>query len=149
LNNPALSRLFKLKEWLTLSEAARHLSVICGEEVSDADILRLALDGHLKLSVNFINHAYARCGHVVGIEDVEWGEFPVLLAKGLRNIPDEDKGKPVPYIKSLRIRDELFLNFSEKVTVIDGVWDLPMIGGERLDIEHKYQGLIGGPEVTL
>lgn len=62
---PKPSKLFKLKKWLTLNEAARHLSGICGEEVTVADILRLALDKHLRLSVNFVNHTSARPGTVV------------------------------------------------------------------------------------
>ena len=59
------SKLFKLKEWLTVPDAARHLSIVFGEEVSEADVLRLALDGHLKLSVYFVNYAKASCGKVV------------------------------------------------------------------------------------
>ncbi len=52
-----MSKLFKLKEWLTLPDAAKHLAIAFGEEVGEADVLRLALDGHLKLSVNFVNKA--------------------------------------------------------------------------------------------
>jgi hypothetical protein len=37
----------------------------------------------------------------------------------------------------------------EGVISIYGVWDLSMIGSERLDIEHKYQRLTGGPSVNL
>ena len=44
-----------LKEWLTVPDAAKRLSVIFGEEVTEADVLRLALDGHLKLSIYFVN----------------------------------------------------------------------------------------------
>ena len=36
---PIKSKLFKLKKWLTISEAARHLSIVFDEEVSDADDL--------------------------------------------------------------------------------------------------------------
>ena len=32
-------------------------------------------------------------------------------------------------------------------TVIYGVWDLPMIGNERFDIERRYQRMSGGPDV--
>ena len=45
---------WKLREWLTISEAARYLSSVIGERpqsaqgVGEADVLRLALDGHLK-----------------------------------------------------------------------------------------------------
>lgn len=144
-----MSKLFNLKKWLTVGDAARHLSIVFGEEVSEADVLRLALDGHLKLSVNFVNKAKAKCGKVVGYDDAEWGEIPAELAATLPNIPDEAKGKPLPYMKSLNIDRERFLNLGDDVTTIDGVWDLPMIGNERLDVEHEYQNLTGGPAVTL
>jgi hypothetical protein len=39
------SKLFKLKKWLTVPEAARHLSTLFEEAVSEADVLRLVLDG--------------------------------------------------------------------------------------------------------
>ena len=144
-----MGKLFNLKEWLTVADAARHLSIVFGEDVTEADVLRLALDGHLRLSVNFVNHARARCGVVVGYDDAEWGEFPAELVATLPNIPDEAKGKPMPYMKSLNIDDKRFLNLSVEVTTLRGVWDLPMIGGEQLDIEHQYQMLTGGPSVTL
>ena len=49
---------WKLREWSTISEAAQYLSSVIGERpqsaqgVDGADVLRFALDGHLKLSVN-------------------------------------------------------------------------------------------------
>ena len=52
-------------------------------------------------------------------------------------------------LKSLATEDNRFINLDEKATTLTGVWDLPLIGCERIDIEHKYQQLIGGPEVTL
>ncbi|MHB9100341.1 MAG: hypothetical protein ACYC2E_02320 [Sulfuricella sp.] len=48
-----MRKLDKLKKWLTIVDAARYLSIAFDEDVSEADVLRLALDGHLKLSVNF------------------------------------------------------------------------------------------------
>ncbi len=48
-----------LKKWLTVPETARRLAIIFGEEVSEADVLRLALDGHLRLSINFVNSTKA------------------------------------------------------------------------------------------
>lgn len=44
--------LWKLREWLTISQAAEYLSSKIDDDVSEADILRLGLDGQLKLSVN-------------------------------------------------------------------------------------------------
>lgn len=56
------SRLFQLKDWLTIPEAAKYLSIMFGEKVEESDVLHLALDRHLKLSANFVNHTYAKRG---------------------------------------------------------------------------------------
>lgn len=141
LNKSQLSKLFKLKQWMTLSEAAKHLSGTCGEEVGIADILRLALDGHLQLSVNFVNHAEARLGQIVGPDDVTWIEFPSLS----KDHPEQTTKIP----DCLSIGNENYIKFQDKVVSLTGIWDLPMIGSERLDVEHQYQLLTGGPEVTL
>ena len=80
-----LSKLFKLKEWLTVLDAAKHLSVVFGEEVTEADVLRLALDGHLKLSVNFVNHTVAKKGRIVSWEETEWFRGPPIIKLGTKN----------------------------------------------------------------
>lgn len=201
-----MSKLFKLKEWLSVADAAQHLTIAFGEEVTEADVLRLALDGHLQLSVNFVNHAKARCGQIVAWEGTEWFLGPSLIRTPIKNqtqrkdpekilecppelqtlmdkilidvaasianeapgkdpekilenpaglkaqldkILEGESGQLMPYLKSLNIDDERYLNLSDKVVTITGVWDLSMIGNERLDIEHAYQNLTGGPAVTL
>lgn len=131
---------------MTVGETTKHLSAVLGEEVHKKDIYRLALDGHLVLSINFINHAYAKLGELVGFEGVTWytselGEFLRSLYKDL-NIPDK-------VMRSLNLDDERFINLDSAVRSIRGVWDLLMVGGERLDIEHLYQFELGGPGVTL
>lgn len=160
-DKPNKSKLLKLKPWLTVPETARHLSNIFNEEVNEADVLRLALDGHLKLSVYFVNGAYAHYGKVVSYDDVEWydahnlSNFPKLL-EDLQNFRekyglnlDEPIDEKVMVIKSLNIDNERYLNLDKEVKSITGVWDLPLIGNEILDIEHKYQNLTDGPEVTM
>ena len=56
-----LKKLLKLKDWVTVLEAARYLSILFGEDVTEADVLRLALDEHLALSINFVNAASVQC----------------------------------------------------------------------------------------
>ena len=155
---PIKSKLLNLREWLLVPEAARYLSILFNEEVCEADVLRLALDKHLTLSVDFVNHTYVRRGKVVSEEDTIWKEFPMSpdYEKIIREsspehakLLDGPKDKIVRIMKSLNIDDKRFINLDEKVTRIRRVWDLSMIGNERLDIEHKYQMLTGGPEVTL
>lgn len=48
-----MGKLLRSKECLTVEDAAKHLSTVFREEVSKADVLRLALDRQLKLSINF------------------------------------------------------------------------------------------------
>ena len=52
--------LWKLREWLTIHESAVYLSSKIGSTVNGKDILRLALDGHLQLSVDIPGVVQAR-----------------------------------------------------------------------------------------
>ena len=144
-----MSKLFKLKEWLTIKETAQHLSGVLGEPVEEKDIYRLALDGHLRLSVDFVNHAYAQLGKIVGKEDIEYFEAPDDIVESLSKSIEIELEKPLMLPKSLMIDDENYMNFDRKVFTIRGVWDLLMSGNEAIDIEHYYQQSIGGVEVTL
>ena len=139
------SKLFKLKDWLTVPDAARSLTGLLEEEVSETDVLRLTLDGHLKLSVDFVNGATARCGKVVPYEDAEWYP-PGYFAK---MYPEKEKNELPPVMKDLVIDGERVLKLDKNIVHIRGIYDLPMFGAERLDVEHAYQNLTGGPEVTL
>lgn len=145
-----MNKLFKLKEWLTVADAARYLAIAFGEGVTEADVLRLGLDGRLWLSVYFVNHASARRGKTV----------PLSKAERVPGIPLDKNGKPrEPYDVILGLKlalkqpngqvEEKVVQFDKKIVSLEGVWDLTMFGGERLDIEHKYQMLTNGVEVTL
>jgi len=158
-----MGKLFNLKEWLTVREAAQHLSIVFGEEVSKADVLQLALEGHLKLSVNFVNHAYARRGKIVCISETDFlaaikaGNLPdelrrrtvsVEIMRPDTGVPDERK-KAATYLRSLKLYNDRYLSLSSDVTSITGIWDLPMLGGEGLAVEHAYQMMTGGPKITI
>ena len=143
-----MSKLFKLKEWLTLEQAVNHISTVLGETVTLADIYRLSLDGHLKLSANFVNY-YEKAKKVTFIKD--------KYVKCKKSIIFQKIPQQLKPIKSLKIDYDkaLFPNepinaayplsqgyWLEKVEPrlfsIKGVWDLTMIGNERLSIEHLY-----------
>jgi len=137
-DKPTQSKLLKLKEWVTVPEAARHLATIFDEEVTDADILRLALDGHLKLSVNLVNGAYVIRGKIVGRDD------PRLYYEKENLIRNEKE----IFMAGIPIDDERYIILDKEITFTAGVWDLPMIGAEKIEIENIYQGLTFGPEAT-
>lgn len=145
-----MSKLLKLKEWLTLDDAAKHLSIMFGEEVAVADVLRLALDDQLTLSVNIVNEAYARVGTIKEASEARHVDFPVDMAAASKaKTPGEYQGgwkklcMGIPLVDSTKVID-----LEKGIVALHGVYDLPMIGGERLEVEHRFQRMTGGPAVT-
>lgn len=135
-----MSKLFKLKKWLTINDASVHLSTILDETVHDYDILRFALDGHLKLSVQLVNAVFARRVVEVDFKKVEFFEIPTLDGKGVINIA---KGG------SLFSDERGNCQILETVTELDtDVWELMLYGGARLNVEHLYQMKTSGVAVT-
>jgi len=155
-----VTKLLKLREWLTVKEAAKYLSVAAEEDVTEADILRLGLDGHLTLSVNFVNHARGRPLRIEPLD--EQPEVSELAEEFLAMHPTpkaSDDGYKIRLTHFLRTyRGELLPNGKEilifegdgqKPEQLEGIWDLLMLGAEALDVEHEYQNLTGGPSVEL
>ncbi len=168
-----MSKLFKLKNWLTLEDSASHLSSVLQEPVSVADILMLGLDRHLQLSANFVNGAPAELGKLIKLSDAKICLIPKFFGtspdEGLSAIAisfpqDGTREEQTAWLESNRevadsehylltiagdrISENEVIEWEDRITSINGVWDLSMIGGESLDIEHRLHGLIGGPAIT-
>lgn len=139
-----MSKLYKLREWLTLEESAAHISLVLGEPASIADLYRFALDGHLTLSVDFVNHATARKGRWLKTEEVEFELLEYDFLGNKHNPP-----YAMPKNCEIRATEDDWIALDKPVVSIDGVWDLAMVGAERLDLEHEFQQLTSGLEVTL
>lgn len=166
-----MSKLLKLKQWLTVNDAAKRISISADEEITEADILQLALDGHLTLSVYFVNHTRGRLGKIIPYEDTEWhflkvpantlekkqkAEYeidnrpiPPALEKLYRDHPNSNELGYIASTDNLCINEETYISLEDKISTITGVWDLPMWGAEALDVEHRFHSLTGGPSVTL
>ena len=156
------SKLFKLKKWLSLPEAAKHLSGICGEEVTEADILQFSLDGYITLSVYFENPTYGQFGTVANyVHDDLYNSEPYWLELELNELSEAieslriERGKvPSPPMKKIRIfghdiGNGNYLRFPDhSISEVIGVWDLAMVGGERLDVEQDLQFLKGWPSLV-
>ena len=136
-----MSKLFKLKEWLSVSDAAKHLTLSFGEKVSEADVLQLALEGHLKLSIHLVNGAYARRCAPVKTEEIEWVEVQLPIA-GNHFMKMALGGR------LFQEGDDVFQVTKSITSLESGIWDLPMTGGERVDVEHRLQQIVSGLEVT-
>lgn len=114
-----MTRLLGLREWVNLPDAAAHLQRLLGEDVLEADLLRLAIDGVLQMSVRFVNQAMARLGQLPASE-LTFDDVGQLLLEGSHDDPQ----------------------------VIDGVWDLMPYASGEIELERRYQRLTNGPEVT-
>lgn len=139
-----MGKLFKLKEWLTIPEAVKHLTEVLSEAVNESDIYRLALDGHLTLSVNFVNHAKAHRGKLI----------PMAQAERVQGIPVPPKNEYYEVTLGIPYGDNQIIQFEDmyensNVVTLNGVFDLAMIGAEKIDIEDKFQMLTGGVAVDL
>ena len=92
-----MSKLFKLKEWLTIPETAKYLSVVLGEEVTEADVLLFALDGHLQISVNFVNPVVATSEQTVIWAETGWHiDVPLKFQNDMKKIQEFVDSMPVP-----------------------------------------------------
>ena len=110
-------KLTELKRWLTVNDAASHLADVLDEDVTVADVLQLALEGRLTLSVRFLSP-------VTGVQ----------LTAGWRYVRDgEDSADREPE----EIPEDPF------VELPNDVYDLPLTGVERRDVEDEYQRLCG------
>lgn len=122
-----MGKLLSLKKWITVAAAARRLAVVCGDDVSESDVLELALEGKLTLSVRFGGGAYAKpCARISGD----------ALAK-LKNGPGG-------------LANVILLDGSQALSVVDRIvqltsdpYDLPMIGNEKFYVEKVCRSLMG------
>jgi hypothetical protein len=126
-----LKKLLKLKDWLTVPDAARHLSILFGEDVTEADVLRFGLDGRLTLSAYFVNPKYGRYGKIIPEISIKSENVKRAIREGCL------------------LKEGGAFSFVGDITHFEGVWDLSMLGAERAQVEQKYQSLTGGPEVRL
>lgn len=157
-----MSKILKLREWLTVEEAARRLSISTREEVSVADMLRLALDGHLTLSVHFVNHARGRPIKIKPLNsEASDSKINEHVQDFLRDNPQFQSSAEglTEFHNFVRLYRGDLLPDGESVLIyegdgqhpitLEGVWDLLMLGAETLDVEHAYQLLTDGVPVEL
>ena len=129
-----------LRDWLSVSESARHFSNFFDDEVTELDVLAWALDGRLTLSVRFVN---AASGRLAKLEPRDQGR--VKKFSGARKVSWAEKEYALMVIDVSEEKD-LVVTIDE--VPIQGIWDLSMEGGELLEVERRYQQLTAGPEVT-
>lgn len=143
-----MSKLLRFKKWMTLTEAANHLSNAMGEQVEVTDLLQMALDKHIKISVDLVNHAKANIGGFVPYKDVPVLETPIPVRNGEKEVQKIMMGYLLEPVEQV-VEDTPFLVFSSEVQTIEGIWDLAMLGNEAIQVSSILNQAIGGDEVTL
>lgn len=161
-----MGKILEYRETLSLEEAAKYLGRFFDEPLSKADVLRLSLDGHLTVTADLFNRAPGHWGRVVSEKharmwispapDVDPSEItlpqePLVrisqLDPELRKLIDN--GKAILSLADEVIPGAGIVQFSDKVSMLGGLWDLPMLGAERFDIENRFRCHIGGPEIDI
>jgi hypothetical protein len=149
-----VSKLLKLKKQLTVAEAAHHLSILLGEKVSEPDVLRLALDGRIQLSVFFPQPTSALLGTIITVEDVS----DHLPGDGVIPFDNESMGPSEEaywqsYYSWASNDDSVLIDRTSRLVLqvksherISGLWDLTMYGEERSYAENKYRDLVDTPQ---
>jgi hypothetical protein len=115
----------RLREWLTVDEAVQPLSAILDEQVTEADVLRLALDGHLKLSVYLPEETVADSWHLPD----DWDRPDNTAVNHWMDVAQT----PAPLRKYIG----------------GGVWDVPMVPPVSQQIESRYNKLRGLPPIRV
>lgn len=167
---PAPGKLFKAKSYLSLRDAASALSKMLGEDVSKADVLQLGLERQLKLSVNFLNAVPAVFGQLKPLErctckivlapwakpatadamDFEWEGESITVAD-LPSLPAATQ-TALKKLNLIALPEGVDWDHSQRLVLdselqqIEGVWDLPMIGAERLEVAGRYRRAAEEPD---
>ena len=124
-----------------MSDAANHLTTVLRQDVSEADILRLALDNRLVLSVVFVGDVRASLCKPVEYSDIKYNDVPTLNGDGILRLPIGGQIVTAANGGLLQAQREVFELEN------DEPYDLFMVGGERCDVEYRYWTLAGGPQV--
>lgn len=161
------NKILQFKQWLTLDDAAKQLSTMLDDEVTDADILQLCLERQLTLSVHLINQAQGRRARTVPMSEARVRLFPNItmkelgtpgpkdyLVSELEALPEEMRSELLGenatlLFKGPRLNDDTVLELDDEIVNLKDIWDLPMIGSEVSDVQHAYNSLQGWPAVNL
>lgn len=153
-----MGKLSKLKEWLTVAEAAQQLAIAFGETVTEADVLHLVLTRQLQLSVYFVDAVKAQ-----GEWQAITPEFSPLIDSeqprdgkprtGRFIFIDGDEERPLegefaPICDDSRGTGQYVIIVDHEVVTLSGLYDLPMYGDERFAIKTAHQKFLGGAAVT-
>ena len=113
-----MSKLIKLKKWLTIDDAADYLTNSFNELVTESDLLQLTLEGQISISAYF----------PIGVTASN-------ISKDINTIEsfafDDSDSKNAASNGYLEVPSFLRQRTSFRAKTIYGVYDIPMLGGSR------------------
>jgi hypothetical protein len=131
---------YKFKEFFTLEEARTYISITTESPIPITDLYRYAIDKNLIISVRLIDQVNAIVGQVINGAEVNFNQFYLNLV----NNKKIEEPFSICLDNGLCIEKNRWAFFDEEVYLIDGVWDLAMLGMETLEIEKLYHEELGG-----
>lgn len=121
-----MGKLYKLKKWLTVDEVAQRLSIELEEKVTKADVLQLAVDEKLKISVYFPHDWNGKvCDITTDIEKAS--KFELITGFD---------GEAFRLYEYEKCNDYEFIKINTGIRRFKaGVWELKLIGNSKIDLE--------------
>lgn len=135
-----VSKLFKLRDWFTIKDAAVHLSSAMSEPVMEADVLRLVMDGYLKVSL-FLGHEQFAVPSIALSRD-DFFDLPSTVPHATEIERWDPAGSTVPRPDSAYLQPD-----SRFFHLLQGVYDFPLAGRQSALVEREYFRLTGGPVI--
>ncbi|MGR6981772.1 hypothetical protein ACUHGC_10440 [Testudinibacter sp. P27/CKL/0425] len=133
-------KIYKFKKWLTLEDAAKKLSLELEDEISVSDILQLAVDGELKISVYFPHDWTGIVCDVTSDQKKANASYKDVI--GL-------EGERVRIFKYEKCSEFEYIKRLDKSSFIAGVYELKLIGNEKLDLEFELKQRKSLPTVDV
>lgn len=133
-----MKKLFKLKEWFTLDETARRLTGSFEEEISVADCLSLALDNRMTISALFGKSFYGVKSKVKITSMREQFNFCIKSTSSDGAFLEMLTGERFYTNEQLDAEYEVIERMGGVFRLNYEIYDLPMIGAERLDVMYQF-----------
>jgi hypothetical protein len=133
-----MSKLFQLKSWLTIEETANRLTTTLGEKVSVADCLQLAVEGHITISAMLDEGRYAIASQVIKTSQRKFCEKWIIETNSDGAIIRTIAGDEFYSNEQLDYEYEDIERVSDVFRINHGIYDLPMVGAESLDVMHEF-----------
>ena len=133
-----MSLLYNLKDWFSLPDAAKRISIGIDEQISQDDLIQLILEGHLPLSW-FIRHIPAR----------RVAPFTLLFGKGFTPAIFPSKEEPDGRVKAIECR-HYSIDGEDVIPRLEGPYRLELeLCGALKDWVHSFLTGTGGELITI